>query len=232
MSTTATTTVEVSLPSGTLYVSGTVNDVAYTWTNTAGNIWQAIVDRAADDIYRVDLTLISDAGTTSTADFTLYYGILNLITDRTQADVDRVKYLNGLWVGGEWTGTDEELSAWESGLKGAYNATDLNRVGAAVDYLAGRFAAFGYDADVSPKRDWTTGDIPCSADMVKYLAEVERLRSRFSVMSTTPETPEDMEQLTYTEANNIEQILVDLDFLLTNITQAWFYSGDLYSGEI
>lgn len=204
----STTTIDVSLPSGTLYVSGTVNDVAYTWTNTEGNTWEATVDRSEDDIYRVALTMVSAAGTTSTTGFTLYYGLLNLITDRTQADV-----INGT-------------------EKGYYNASDLNRVGAAVEYLAGRFTTFGYAADVSPKKDWTTDDIPRESDMVKYLAEVEQLRGLIPVLSTTPETPDDMEKLTYTEANNIEQILKDLDFLITNMMQAWFYSGDLYAGEI
>lgn len=33
--------------------------------------------------------------------------------------------------------SEEEKTDWESGLKGAYNASDLNRVGNAVVYVAG-----------------------------------------------------------------------------------------------
>lgn len=163
--------------------------------------------------------------------------IESLITDRTQEDVERAEYLNGLWVydqatgGLRWSGTTEELSEWSSGLKGAYNASDLNRVGSAVEYVAGRFADYGYAVNVSPRKDWSMGDIPREADMVKYLSEVEQLRSLVSVLPTTPETPGDMECLSYMEANNIEQILVDLDFLLTNMAAAWYYSGEIYAGE-
>lgn len=161
----------------------------------------------------------------------------SLVTDRAQEDVDRAVYLNGLWVYDEaagalnWSGTSAELAEWANGSKGAYNAEDLNRVGAAVEYVAGRFAAYGYAVSVSPKQDWAMGDIPREADMVKYLAEVEQLRSLVSVMPTTPETPGDMENLWWWEANDIEQILKDLDFLLGNMAAAWMYSGEIYAGE-
>lgn len=69
----------------------------------------------------------------------------NLIFDRTQADVDRAKYLAGLWVNGTFTGTTAELAEWATDLKGAYNATDLNRVIAAMDYLNEYFLGLGYD---------------------------------------------------------------------------------------
>ena len=54
----------------------------------------------------------------------------NLIFDRTAADVQRVKTLTGKLSAG--TATEEEKAEWLAGMKGAYNAADLNRVGAAV----------------------------------------------------------------------------------------------------
>ena len=68
----------------------------------------------------------------------------DLITDRTESDVNRVHELARKWVDGEWTGTTSELSEWYSGMKGAYNATDLNRVNAAMEYLDTRLKAMGY----------------------------------------------------------------------------------------
>ena len=53
-----------------------------------------------------------------------------------------------------------------------------------------------------------------------------------SVTEDTPPVPPDLEKLTYTEANDIEQILMDVDGLITNMMQAWYYAGDLYSGEV
>lgn len=224
----STQEITVSLPSDIVYVSGTVNGKAYTWT-LVGAAWQTIADRSSDDTYLVALTAISSAGTSASYEFTLYYGLLNLITDRTQADVDRVKAL----AKKGWAGmTDAENAEWSAGLKGAYNATDLNRVGSAVSYVAGRLNSCGLALTVSPKIDWMVRDIPTPAQMAAYLADVGKIRAALAVYGTTPETPADMEKLTYIEANNIEQILLDVDALVTNMSAAYYYTGELYSGEI
>lgn len=222
--------IRVSLPAATLYVSGTVNGVDVVWTNTEGNVWQANAARAADDIYQVKLTIIGSTGSTSTASMTLYYGVLNLITDRTQADVNRVVALSKKISSG--TATEQESREWRDTLKGAYNASDLNRVGAAVEYVAGRLNGYGYTVKVNPRKDWQDTDIPTREDMTIYLANVAELRSALAILSTTPPVPDDMVNLTWQEANAIEQILVDVDDLLTRMSQAWFYSGELYAGEV
>ena len=104
----------VSVPGNAIYVSGTVNGVDATWT-LVDEAWQAIVDRATDDIYHLSLTAISAAGTSATYNLTLYYGVLNLITDRTQADVDRVILLTEHWNNGSIT--EDEITQWTAGLK-------------------------------------------------------------------------------------------------------------------
>lgn len=113
-----------------------------------------------------------------------------------------------------------------------YNASDLNRVGAAVQYVAERFAAQGYAVEVSPKTDWLVSDIPTASELETYRQNIATLRALLVVMPTTPETPDSMAGLTYTEANSIEQILLDLDTLLTNAALAWYQSGELYAGEV
>lgn len=116
--------------------------------------------------------------------------------------------------------------------KGFYNATDLNRVDAAVEYVAGRFQALGYDCPVSVKKDWSESDTPTASQMETYRQNIATLRRQIAVMRTTPETPETIRQLDYIRANNIEQILMDLDQLLTNIKKSWYFSGELYAGEV
>lgn len=226
----STRTLTTTLPSDTLYVSGTVNGVSTTWTNTEGQTWETVAERSEMDVYVVVLTIINSLGTASETQFTLYYG-LHLVTDRTRADVTYVQTLAKKIKNG--TATEDELAEWNaSGLKGSYNASDLNRVGAAMQYVADRLVAFGYAVSIDPKLDWTSGDWPTPETMGTYLADLEELRSKFAMMQTTPTVPEDMEQLTYTEANNIEKILESIDILLTRASQAWFYSGDLFSGEV
>ena len=68
--------------------------------------------------------------------------------------------------------------------------------------------------------------------METYRQNIATLRRQIAVMRSTPETPDTIRQLNYIRANNIEQILVDLDRLLTNIEKSWYFSGELYAGEV
>lgn len=224
----STQVLSVTLPSEIIYVTGTVNGTAYTWT-LIGEAWTATVDRAEDDTYHVVLTAVNAAGTSSNFELTLYYGMLNLITDRTQADVDRVRQLTQKGFGNM---TADEKAEWLNGLKGAYNASDLNRVGAAVAYVAGRMAEYGYVVSVKPRQDWRVTDIPMQENMTAYLADVAALRAALTVAADTPEVPKSMEQLTWKGANDIEKILMDVNELLTRMAAAWFYSGEIYAGEV
>lgn len=135
------------------------------------------------------------------------FDIKTLITDRTAADAA--------------SGTD----------KGFYNATDLNRVFDAVAYIAERFTDCGYAVAVSPKTDWSESDTPTASQMETYRLNIANLRAVIAVMASTPKTPETMRFLDYLKANDIERILQDLNTLITNMEQAWFFSGDLYAGE-
>ena len=118
------------------------------------------------------IELINSAGRTYTAAFTLYYGLLNLITDRTQADVDFVRQL----AAKGWAAmTAEERAAWKGGLKGAYNASDLNRVGSAVEYVANRLREAGYIVTVHPRTGWTE-ELPIAQNMYAYLSDVKAIR--------------------------------------------------------
>lgn len=67
----------------------------------------------------------------------------SLVFDRTQADVTYAAELNRKLGRGEAL-TAQELADWNAGLKGAYNASDMNRVDAAVRELGGMLTAAGY----------------------------------------------------------------------------------------
>ena len=135
------------------------------------------------------------------------FDITPLVTDRTAADVR--------------FGRD----------KGFYNATDLNRVGAAVEYVAGRFTALGYDCPVTVKKDWLASDIPTAEQLETYRQNIVTLRSQIAVMASTPETPETMRFLDYLKANDIEQILLAAEDTLRRLEKTFWYSGEIYSGE-
>lgn len=185
---------------------------------------------------------------------------LDLIWDRTQADVDRVKKLRAK---GWRAMTDAERTEFLLPLKGAYNYTDLNRVEHAARQLADQLALLplelrqyaadkqvhfgsGFDVPYEPteidtKTDWTVQDIPTPTDMSRYLGNVKTLRAMLDY--ATAALPDSMERLTYTGANAIEQALERLfvaivDFrllkqgLIDNTAAAFLYSGEIYGGEV
>ena len=145
----------------------------------------------------------------------------DLITDRTREDALRVLSLAAKWSRG--TISDSEILEWNMNMKGAYNASDLNRVGAAVTRI--HISTVG-------KSDWTEEDYNNAEALDYYLKDISLVRGAIAVMSSTPPVPADLQGLTWWEANDIEKILEDVDYLITNMMQAWYYSGDLYSGEV
>ena len=159
--------------------------------------------------------------------------LLALITDRTAADVAEAKRLRGKLLAGEAL-TDEESARYSAGLRGCYNASDMNRVGAAVRYVASRLNAEGYGAYVSPKTYWQMEYAVRQSDWNKYLDEVRHLRRKLTLMRTTPQIADGMYSglKSYAEANAIEQILVDLDWMLTNIVRNYIYAGEVFAGEV
>lgn len=153
-----------------------------------------------------------------------------LIYDRTAEDVARWEHLKRK---GFASMSDEERTEWLSGMKGSYTpAIDMNRVGEAISYLVGQLQNHGYAVAVSPKTDWLESDIPTPEQLQEYLSNVSALHAVLDLFPDTPDVPADMEGLTIREANAIEKILADVDTLLTNMAAAWFYSGEIYSGEV
>lgn len=155
-----------------------------------------------------------------------------MVTDRTQADLD-------LWRDLQKKGyaamTDAEKELWDSGImKGAYNASDLNRVGEALNYLLEALANIGEisrDAFVA-KTDWDVTDIPTAEELSAYLSYVAIIRSATEHFANTPLVPADTGTLNYSGANDIEKILLDAELVLHNVQDALFFSDDLYCGEV
>lgn len=156
--------------------------------------------------------------------------MLELITDRTESDVERAQDLISKGIS-NWT--NEEAAEFLNGLKGAYNASDFNRVESAVDYIKSRLAIIGYDAlNFIVKNTWSKNEFMKSGDAARYLDNVKKLREQFAMPPETPVVPENMENFTFEEANDIERILEIIDEYITKIEKQFFYSGDLYGGEL
>lgn len=104
--------------------------------------------------------------------------ILNrLVTDRNQTDVSEWLRLRSKGYGSM---SEEEKAKWVAGMRGAYNASDLNRVTEAMVYLAELYRQYGYAVNYTPinithedgttDTTWRLTDIPTDAQMAEFLA--------------------------------------------------------------
>lgn len=152
-----------------------------------------------------------------------------LIYDRTQEDVDRVYYLQSKFYEGTWTEADR--LEYMAGMKGAYNYTDMNRVGEVVAYIAERMTTLPdeletyreerevaddpiyrvpYDPEsivVTAKTDWELFEPVTQAGANAYLEDLQVLCTAVTLPANAPEVPTTLNYLTYEVANNIEYLL-------------------------
>lgn len=145
-----------------------------------------------------------------------------LIIDRTQENVNRIKYLANKIKSGN--ATSEEIQEYMYPSKGAYNALDLNRVGQACSYLYGLIQDYGYILpDYVPLRtDWEMLDIPTQQEMSDYLNTVRAFKSLWNAIT---ELPESMNRISYEDANNIESLLIEVNEQLEKVSAVFIRSG-------
>ena len=132
----------------------------------------------------------------------------NMIYDRTAEDVA--------------SGTD----------KGFYRHTDLNRVQAAVLAVRARYLDMGYNAVPLPSfRTWAENDIPRWPQMDAYIRAVRSLDGLIPVPDA-PFLPQSPDRLDWIGANAIEKFLERMDDSADRIAGAWFYSDEVFTGEV
>lgn len=155
---------------------------------------------------------------------------LVFVTDRTQTDEARAELLAKKWA--MKTITDAEKEEWFGEIKGAYDVLTLNRVGNIIQTIADLLNAAGASVSVTAKTDWSESDYVKEGSFDTYLADVVEIRGALAAMDVLPDVPHDMVNLTTTDANAIEKILEGISVMIPKMYAAWFYSGDLYSGEV
>lgn len=131
------------------------------------------------------------------------------ITDRTQADVDRVNELHDKANVGTWT--EEERIEWAAGMKGALSYMDYNRIESGIQEIADIL-----NASVSAKTDWDVNGYLTVSDASRWLSNIKAIRSLCSGKNDTPETPASFNYLHYTIINQVEEILLDIETIANN----------------
>lgn len=162
------------------------------------------------------------------------FDFTTLITDRSAADTQELQSLKAKWQNG--TITEAEKNKWIAGLKGAYNASDLNRVANALYYFEEVLAVYGYTAPINPLvlNSWSAGVNITKAYWDAYFETIIGVADMLPLpIESTPgfKLPESLSELNINTANNIEKMLLSLREVVDLILPGFIYSGEAYSGE-
>lgn len=130
-----------------------------------------------------------------------------LITDRTQNDVQ------------------------QNNAKGNYNISDLNRIGEWQQYIMDLLNENGYYVKVTPKTNWNKYDLPRQSDIDKIKDDTMALKDAYYTYATTPTLVTGVNYVTYVDANDIEKIFYDIEYLVNSMKSYFVYSGVAVSGQ-
>ena len=107
-----------------------------------------------------------------------------------------------------------------SATKGAYNYFDLNRVEKAVAEISDSLGL-----GLITKTDWTVWDVPRMSDWARYIDNVRIIKI---VTGSSIALPEIGDKMTFSDANNIETILLNA----YKATESELRCGDVFSGDL
>lgn len=158
--------------------------------------------------------------------------IIRLVTDRTDEDVKSIEMLTEKINRGD-ASEEEEEEYRKSKARGSYSHIDVNRVTLAMEYIDEAFVQKGHTSVYIPIKgsEWSDTDYFLKIHADGYLENVKKLREVIPLKEKTPQAPLDMENFTFSEANDIEQILVDIDAVFQVLDKTYIYSGEAFAGE-
>lgn len=152
----------------------------------------------------------------------------HLITDRTQEDVKRVQELAKKGIDQM---SEDERAEWDTDLKGAYNASDLNRVGEALIVVRDRLRTHCIDVPAEVRTDYVVGEILTKELMDAYIESANAVWA--SVPHSAPKPPSSINDLDYEGANNIEKVIIAVDDVLESREVGWIYADEeLFAGDL
>ncbi|WP_312044811.1 hypothetical protein [Anaerotignum sp.] len=120
------------------------------------------------------------------------------------------------------------LDVAQGASKAFYNDSDVNRVEQAIKELNATLCEAGYPVGAITKTNWSKTDFPTENEMQRFLYNIQLLQNRF--YPSEAQTPASMKWISYVEANNIEQILLDVEGMRRKMLAAYKYCGTLDCG--
>ena len=110
----------------------------------------------------------------------------------------------------------------------SYGFRDMNRVGDAMEFVSARLRACGFHISIIAKKDFTRTDFPSVPVFEQYIGLLRQLRGAAALPATSPPVPvvgSAKPYMTYDEANDIEQLLLDIDRSIDFMASAYRHCG-------
>lgn len=110
----------------------------------------------------------------------------------------------------------------------SYGFPDMNRVGEAMEYVAARLRACGFHISITARTDFARTDFPSVPVFEEYIGLLRQLHGAAALPATSPPVPvvgSAKPYMTYDEANNIEQLLLDIDRSIDYMASAYRHCG-------
>lgn len=115
-------------------------------------------------------------------------------------------------------------------LKGALNASDLNRIAGNSAILRDLLINYGYAVPALKQRiSWTKNDIPNVRDLQNVLDDVRMLKNQYPAFAHRPVPPAPLNH--YEKMNDVERIIHDTEQLISWMIDSFHYANQFYSGE-
>ena len=149
-----------------------------------------------------------------------------MIFNRTEKDVSEAKRIIQQKVQKFIALNEKEIETLE---KGCVTISTLNRIENAQRVLKDALVALGNSIEVETKY-WFETDIFTDNDFGRLLINLDKLKSVLPPNKETPKTPS--VSFDYLTMNNIEKTIYDLQTLEENTRKSFFYSGELFCGEV
>lgn len=194
----------INLTSDISYVSGTVNGEVAEFSLTSPGIWSAIVDKADDGRYEVNISAYNNLGSVTEYN-TVIYKLEGMIPPKT-----------------DWTSDDY------------YNAEDLNRVEANTQYVAEYLESIGYKAPIKDTRiDRSIESVDFISSINRVESNIEAMKDVFIKPPgyLDGKTWVTGKGFNYQDANRYERNLELLHHWGENTEKEYKYCGEIYCGE-
>jgi hypothetical protein len=148
-----------------------------------------------------------------------------MIFDRTKQDVDNAIRVRAEKVQGGLELTEEDVEILE---RGTMTINTLNRIEQKQSELKDLFNSMGYWNTPLESKIWNENQIFNIDDFQRLIDNTNILREAFFIFSNTPRTP--VAKYYYENINNLENILSDLDLMITDIKSRYKICGTFNCG--